>query len=314
MKCIFLEKFFLASRTVTIRNKICGIRQHSRETLHEYWERFNKLCVTCPHHQISLTMMDRSMIDTTSGGALMDKTPTTTRHLISNMTSNTQQFGIRGASQPRMVNEINVVDNLRLENQLTELTSLMRQLAVEQPQPSIAARVCGICTSLEHPTDFPTLQETESNHPESVGAIGGFQYGKQPYQIWEATISARDESRVICSLTIRTCTECTSRSNRLSITDSTIPSTTIPTTTTTESASSRKLTISRGPEEVVSNKQLGFQQNMNAIIQDLKMQIGQLANTVSHLQSTESSNLPSQTIPNLRGNASAVTLRTVETN
>ncbi|RDX83357.1 hypothetical protein CR513_35737, partial [Mucuna pruriens] len=78
--------------------------------------------------------MDRSMIDAASGGALMDKTPAATRHLISNMASNTQQFGIRGASQPRMVNEIGAVDNLRLENQLTKLTSLVRQLAVRQHQ------------------------------------------------------------------------------------------------------------------------------------------------------------------------------------
>ncbi|RDX94166.1 hypothetical protein CR513_23480, partial [Mucuna pruriens] len=81
--------------------EICGIRQHSGETLHEYWERFNKLCATCPHHQISeqlliqyfyegLTMMDRSMIDAVSGGALMDKTPAAARHLITNMASNTQ--------------------------------------------------------------------------------------------------------------------------------------------------------------------------------------------------------------------------------
>ncbi|RDX87817.1 hypothetical protein CR513_30680, partial [Mucuna pruriens] len=35
------------------RKEICGIRQYSKETLHEYWKRFNKLCVTCPHHQIS---------------------------------------------------------------------------------------------------------------------------------------------------------------------------------------------------------------------------------------------------------------------
>ncbi|RDY03790.1 hypothetical protein CR513_12578, partial [Mucuna pruriens] len=131
MKCMFLEKFFPASRTATIRNKIYGIRQHSGETLHEYWERFNKLCATCPHHQISeqlltsLTMMDQSMIDVASGGALMDKTPAVARHLISNMASNTQQFGIRGASQSRM---------------LTELTSLVRQLAIGQHQPSIVAR------------------------------------------------------------------------------------------------------------------------------------------------------------------------------
>ncbi|RDX88657.1 hypothetical protein CR513_29727, partial [Mucuna pruriens] len=53
MKCMFLEKFFLASRTATILKEICGIRQHSGETLHEYWEQFNKLCATCPHHQIN---------------------------------------------------------------------------------------------------------------------------------------------------------------------------------------------------------------------------------------------------------------------
>ncbi|RDY07739.1 hypothetical protein CR513_08107, partial [Mucuna pruriens] len=60
-----------------------------------------------------------------------------------------------------------LVDNLRLENQLTELTSLVRQLAIRQHQPSIATRVCGICTSMEHLTDMcPTLQETdmESSH------------------------------------------------------------------------------------------------------------------------------------------------------
>ncbi|RDX81528.1 hypothetical protein CR513_37780, partial [Mucuna pruriens] len=78
MKCMFLEKFFPASRIATIKKEICGIRQHSEETLYVYWERFNKLCVTCPHHQISeqlliqyfyegLTMMDRSMIDIARG-------------------------------------------------------------------------------------------------------------------------------------------------------------------------------------------------------------------------------------------------------
>ncbi|RDX93070.1 hypothetical protein CR513_24713, partial [Mucuna pruriens] len=118
MKHMFLEKFFPTSRTATIRKEICGIRQHFGETLHEYWERFNKLCATCPHDQISEQLLIR-MIDAASGGALMDKTLVVARHLISNMASNTQQFGIRGASQSRMVNEIGAVDNLRLENQLT---------------------------------------------------------------------------------------------------------------------------------------------------------------------------------------------------
>ena len=40
MKRIFLEKFFLASRTTSIWKEICGIRQQPRKTLYEYKERF----------------------------------------------------------------------------------------------------------------------------------------------------------------------------------------------------------------------------------------------------------------------------------
>ncbi|RDX78129.1 hypothetical protein CR513_41636, partial [Mucuna pruriens] len=57
-------------------------------------------------------------------------------------------------------------------------------------------------------------------------------------------------------------------------------------------------------QQSVSSSNMQFQENMTATIQDLKTQIGQLANTVSHLQSAGSSNLPSQTIPNPRGTAS----------
>ncbi|RDX94147.1 hypothetical protein CR513_23503, partial [Mucuna pruriens] len=92
-------------------------------------------------------------INATSGGALTYKTPAVVRHLISNM----------------------VTSNLRLENQLSELTSLVRQLVVGQHQPNMATKVYGICTSVEHPTDLcPTLQETESDQPEIVGTIGGY--------------------------------------------------------------------------------------------------------------------------------------------
>ncbi|RDY01401.1 hypothetical protein CR513_15278, partial [Mucuna pruriens] len=178
IKRTFLEKFLPTSRTVTILKGICGIQQHAGETLHAYWERFNTLCAMCPHHQINeqlliqyfyegLMMMDRSMIDAASGGALMDKTPAATR----------------GAIMNKIVNEVGTIDNLRLENQLIELTLLVRQLAVSQHQQIPLVKICGICTSAEHPTDMcPTLQETKSDNAKIIGAIGGNQYGRQPYQ------------------------------------------------------------------------------------------------------------------------------------
>ncbi|XP_042443989.1 uncharacterized protein LOC122029101 [Zingiber officinale] len=42
MKKAFLEKFFPASRTATIRKSICGIQQVVGETLYDYWERSSK--------------------------------------------------------------------------------------------------------------------------------------------------------------------------------------------------------------------------------------------------------------------------------
>ncbi|RDX82922.1 hypothetical protein CR513_36231, partial [Mucuna pruriens] len=323
MKHRFLKKFFPASRTATIRKEICGIRQHTGETLHEYWERFNKLCATCPHHQISeqlliqyfyegLSMMDKSMIDTVSGGALMDKTQPAARHLISNMASNTQQFGIRGPSQPRMVNEIGAASNQRLENQLTELTSLVRQLAVGQ-QPAMAAKVCGICTSVEHPTDMcPTLQETESDQTENSYQNRPFdsqQHGRQPFRPGpnQGPYAAQQFGSTPNTYQRQAGYQQPTPQYQAPPFQQQQQQQRVP--TQGNSPSLEELMNNLEFQQSVSSSNMQFQQNMTTTVKDLKMQIGQLANTVSQLQSAGSSNLPSQPIPNPRGNASVVTLR-----
>jgi len=137
MKKIFLEKYFPASRVANIRKEICGIRQSHDETLSEYWERFEKLCIQCPHHQIpnqlliqyfyeGLMPTDCSIIDTVSGGELVDKTPKAVCQLISNMVANFKQFGTRGDFPSKRVNEVSISN---LENKVNDLTSLVRSLA-----------------------------------------------------------------------------------------------------------------------------------------------------------------------------------------
>ncbi|RDY11460.1 hypothetical protein CR513_03866, partial [Mucuna pruriens] len=129
MKLIFLEKFFPTSKT----KEICGIRQHFGRHCTNI-DRGSTSCVprvrtikSANNFYCRLLMMDRNMVDAANGGVLMDKTPTTATHLISNMASNTQHFGTRGgAITSRVVSEVGAFDNLRLENQLAELTSLVR--------------------------------------------------------------------------------------------------------------------------------------------------------------------------------------------
>ncbi|RDX83740.1 hypothetical protein CR513_35310, partial [Mucuna pruriens] len=126
----------------------------------------------------------------------------------------------------------------------------------------MVAKLCGICTSMEHPTDMcPILQETEADQPENVGAVGGFQFGKQPYQ-----------------------------------------------TRPFDNQQYGRQPFWPGPNEAARNQQSGV-----PTIRELQQYAIPTKRDCHHSRPQNadpgSSNLPSQTIPNSRGNASVVTLR-----
>ncbi|XXG68556.1 hypothetical protein AAC387_Pa06g1614 [Persea americana] len=63
----------------------------------------------------------------------------------------------------------------------------------------------------------------------------------------------------------------------------------------------------------MATNNIQFQQRTEASIQSLETQIGQLASTLSQLQNQGSGQLPSQTIPNPKGNVSPIMLRSRKT-
>ncbi|XP_027152218.1 uncharacterized protein LOC113777253 [Coffea eugenioides] len=175
LKKKFLDKYFSVFRSANLRKEICGIKQHPSESLYEYWERFKKLCIKCPQHQISeqlliqyfyegLLFRDRSIIDAASGGALVNKTPRVAWELIEGMAENSQQFGLREDIPMRKVNE---VETSSIQQQLSELTSFVRQLAVGS---ALQAKVCGVCTAVGHSTEMCSLVQEET--AEQVNMAG----------------------------------------------------------------------------------------------------------------------------------------------
>jgi len=105
------------------------------------------------------------MINATSGGAIVNKTPRAARDLISTMVANSQQFGF-GQESSRRVNE---VSSSSLEDKINNLTTLVQSLAAGNMQQ---AKACGICAFTGHPTDMClTLQDDSREH---VNAIKGF--------------------------------------------------------------------------------------------------------------------------------------------
>nr|GEW41336.1 hypothetical protein [Tanacetum cinerariifolium] len=112
-----------------------------------------------------LSTMDRNMIDAASGGALVHKTPTIARTLISNMAANSQQFGTRQECPTKSVSEVNTSYDQRLDN----LASLVEKLVTGNTQQ---VKACGICFVVSHPTDTcPTLQDGSQ---EKMNTVEGF--------------------------------------------------------------------------------------------------------------------------------------------
>ncbi|RDY05419.1 hypothetical protein CR513_10759, partial [Mucuna pruriens] len=80
-------------------------------------------------------------------------------------------FDIMGSAASKIVNEVVVADNQRLENKITKLTSLVRQLAIGQNHNSPPVRVCDICASI---IDIPTTTSIHTTTTYAIEFLGGF--------------------------------------------------------------------------------------------------------------------------------------------
>ncbi|KAM2206386.1 hypothetical protein ACFX1S_025775 [Malus domestica] len=167
MKRAFLEKFFLTSRIILLRKKISGIQQDEGESFPTYYERFKSLVASCPQHQMKeelllqyfyegLLPLERQMLDASTGGALVDKTPMAAKILIANRALNAQQYeGVGQRGPPRQ--------------QVHEMAEGMK---IQGPM------VCGVCSIQGHASE-KCPQLIENGGWESANAIG-FQSQNQP--------------------------------------------------------------------------------------------------------------------------------------
>ncbi|KAK8573700.1 hypothetical protein V6N13_009788 [Hibiscus sabdariffa] len=293
----FLDRFFPAAKASEIRRSILGIKQKHEESLYEYWERYKKLCASCPQHGLSeqtliqyfyegLLPMEMKMIDAASGGALLNMTPTQARELISTMAANSQQFG--AISEPnRRVHEVN---NVSIENRLNQLTNIVTSLVTGKINPG---RACGICTMTDHPTDCcPSLQE------ETVNAVGNFPGPPQrPYNPYGNTYNPGWKDHPNFSYAQN------QRPNQASQQRSYQQHYQQPQKTSLE-LMIEKLAAS---QEKMMEKLDASQEKSESRIQEVEKQVSQLAQTVGRLESR--GKLPSQTENNPRANVSAITLR-----
>ena len=179
---LFLDKYFPEMKASALRREIIGIKQKTGETLHSYWERFKRLCSRCPKHGITernllqyfcegMSQWERRLLNASSGGSIIDKTPSQIREIINNMAEDSRHTDHEDGfynDAPRGVKE---VSTSHLETQISELTKVVMLIAKDKGVAT-TIRPCGVCTQVGHPTDMcPQLQE----NIEEVQEVGNFQ-------------------------------------------------------------------------------------------------------------------------------------------
>ncbi|CAH9100957.1 unnamed protein product [Cuscuta epithymum] len=185
--------------------------------------------------------------------------------------------------------------NNSLESQVAGLTSLVKDLLLNPKTQEV--KVCGICSTQGHPTDScPTLQE---ENPEQVNALG-FQ-GQRRYDPHGNTYNPgwRDHPNLRYGNS-----QPPQQSNPPPQQYKQQGQTSNSSMSTEDMIRSLAMNMATMQQSVTQ-----FQETTKSSIHNLENQMSQISNAVSRLEAKDSAKLPSQTEPNPRQQAHAVTLR-----
>ncbi|KAG9444879.1 hypothetical protein H6P81_016219 [Aristolochia fimbriata] len=148
----FLGRYFPLAKTIKLRNAISNFMPEHDEQLYEAWERFKELLRKCPNHGIPLRtqietfyngiiVSTRNLIDAAAGGTVNKKTPNEAYELIEDMSSNMYQYLVERSTRGRVAGIHNIDPILALQAQVESLTNQLSKLHA----PSLVAQICDMC-------------------------------------------------------------------------------------------------------------------------------------------------------------------------
>ena len=136
----FLTKFFPPAKIAQLVQEINTFRHFEGENLAEAWDRVYEFLRRCPHHRLTRWMqvhtfynglrdMTRTVIDASTGSALMKKTTDQAYEILEDAATNTNQW-LRDRITP--VKAMGGTDNEVLSNLVTHVAQLTNQLGRQQ--------------------------------------------------------------------------------------------------------------------------------------------------------------------------------------
>ena len=197
----FLTKFFPPSKIAQLVQEINTFGQLEGENLAEAWDRFHELLRKCPHHRLTRWMQvhtfynglrnaTRTMIDASTGGALMKKTTDQAYEILEDAATNTNQWPREKATP---VKPVGGTDNVVLNNMVNHVAQLTKQLNRQQGTTNSIQtnpwELCECCGGQHNSTECqsgnPTVEQAQyvsrfnQNQSQQQGPYGGNSYQNQ---------------------------------------------------------------------------------------------------------------------------------------
>ena len=136
--------------TANLKKEISSVELEENESFYDYWERFKKLCASCPYHGYSdldlilyfyegLTYEDRKMVNGACGGNLVTKTVDQAKSIFKELAEGARTKGRKSAT--RKLHAIGSGTS-ELEQKVDGLTEMIKSIVVNTSMPSIMKKVC----------------------------------------------------------------------------------------------------------------------------------------------------------------------------
>ncbi|XP_060969676.1 uncharacterized protein LOC133036918 [Cannabis sativa] len=136
----FLRKYFPPTRNAKFRSEIMSFQQLEDETTSDAWERFKELLRKCPHHGIphciqletfynGLNAASRMVLDASANGAILSKSYNEAFEILERIASNNYQWSTNRAPTSRKVAGVLEVDALTaLTAQMASMTNILKNM------------------------------------------------------------------------------------------------------------------------------------------------------------------------------------------
>ncbi|GKE59683.1 reverse transcriptase domain-containing protein [Tanacetum coccineum] len=340
----FINQFFPPSKTTYLRNKITNFFQEPNETFNEAWERFKGLLRQCPHHGFSelhqldtfynsLNSNDQDALDSAAGGNFLDKMPQEGLAIIESKSK--VRYSRSRASDSRVSTDAPLSNSspsnnsfdmqqiaASLEDKMTikmkQMMNEMKALVVTTPAPVKAVEeVCVTCGSNHNfnhcpltrgGNDFPIFHDNIQQFQQTA-AVGNFLQRNQPSNLasqmrppgFNQPNVQNNQNQVYQAPPYQPPTNQPPINQVLPYQP--------PTNSVSKTDFESYVKANDAVLKNVQNQNQGLQNqmtNVTSLLTSLCTKINDLGNTN---QASSSSTLPSNTIPNPRNEAKAITTR-----